>query len=314
MDGEETGNKRRWGAEDAVNLDSNTESEVENQESVLPEASLPYYCHECEEEIRPILLNAQDEGQRVLVCPNCREGFIEIMGHELSDESAASNEGHEDEDNLSSVRFSIRVGPTLGSGGLSRGLMDILDQLAAQQNSRNETEGEPRQAATGEFTNLLNVLREIFANSENFASQDGTNTSNDYDAGGNTTRLNLNFPGFGAIFQMPEVSGDYVFGDAAFDRLMTQLMEQDALRRAPPPATQAAIDSLKYRTVNSIDIESKVECSVCKDLFQLDEQVIEVPCEHIFHPDCILPWLRRSGTCPICRYKLNDKEEDSRDN
>ena len=52
------------------------------------------------------------------------------------------------------------------------------------------------------------------------------------------------------------------------------------------------------------------DCAVCKDQFQLgtedpDEQiVVQLPCKHSFHQPCILPWLKSSGTCPVCRYAL----------
>lgn len=31
---------------------------------------------------------------------------------------------------------------------------------------------------------------------------------------------------------------------------------------------------------------------------------IELPCHHDFHDDCIIMWLKTSGTCPVCRYAL----------
>lgn len=34
---------------------------------------------------------------------------------------------------------------------------------------------------------------------------------------------------------------------------------------------------------------------------KLDEPVLELPCQHIFHRDCLVPWLERHRTCPICR-------------
>lgn len=32
--------------------------------------------------------------------------------------------------------------------------------------------------------------------------------------------------------------------------------------------------------------------------------VNELPCQHYFHNSCIVEWLNRSYTCPLCRYKL----------
>src|ERR1700733_11896968 len=49
------------------------------------------------------------------------------------------------------------------------------------------------------------------------------------------------------------------------------------------------------------------DCAVCKEQFKLetddpDEQmVVTLPCTHPFHEPCILPWLKSSGTCPVCR-------------
>ena len=38
----------------------------------------------------------------------------------------------------------------------------------------------------------------------------------------------------------------------------------------------------------------------------LDESVRELNCGHIFHTDCIVPWLEQHATCPVCRKPLTE--------
>ncbi|KAK7301152.1 hypothetical protein RJT34_12013 [Clitoria ternatea] len=46
-------------------------------------------------------------------------------------------------------------------------------------------------------------------------------------------------------------------------------------------------------------------CAVCLNEFQDDETLRMVPtCCHVYHPDCIDPWLASHTTCPLCRANL----------
>lgn len=51
-------------------------------------------------------------------------------------------------------------------------------------------------------------------------------------------------------------------------------------------------------------MDSITTCGVCLDAFQLDDSAVALPCKHVYHEDCLVPWLKTSGTCPICRYAL----------
>lgn len=68
---------------------------------------------------------------------------------------------------------------------------------------------------------------------------------------------------------------------------------------APPPAPEQVIESLPKRSLTDEEKNTETDCAVCKDQFEPQEIVIELPCEHIFHDDCIKPWLKLNGTCPV---------------
>jgi len=45
-------------------------------------------------------------------------------------------------------------------------------------------------------------------------------------------------------------------------------------------------------------------CSTCQEDYDAEQTMVSLPCRHVFHEDCIVPWLRRRVTCPICRFDV----------
>ena len=106
------------------------------------------------------------------------------------------------------------------------------------------------------------------------------------------------------------IHGDTVYSQEAFDRVMSQLMEQNQTGTAPGPASAEAIASLPTKRVEKsmLDDQGKAECSICMDEVGLDDSVTTLPCKHWFHPDCIKAWLNEHDTCPHCREGIMPKD------
>ncbi|XP_061426676.1 E3 ubiquitin-protein ligase RNF126-A-like isoform X1 [Lethenteron reissneri] len=98
--------------------------------------------------------------------------------------------------------------------------------------------------------------------------------------------------------------GDYAWGLNGLDRIITQLLEQ-LDTSGPPPADRARIHTLPNITITQQHVDAGLECSVCREDFAETEVVRQLPCKHMYHNDCIVPWLELHDTCPVCRKSLN---------
>ncbi|KAL0911563.1 hypothetical protein M5K25_019712 [Dendrobium thyrsiflorum] len=108
-------------------------------------------------------------------------------------------------------------------------------------------------------------------------------------------------------------SGDYMDAQG-FEELLEQLAEADSSRRGAPPAATSSLHSLPC-VIISKDHEKNgtVVCAVCKDPLSINAEARQLPCSHLYHPSCILPWLRTRNSCPICRYELPTDDPDYED-
>ncbi|OWM82598.1 RING-H2 finger protein ATL70 [Punica granatum] len=83
----------------------------------------------------------------------------------------------------------------------------------------------------------------------------------------------------------------------------------------PPPEAPVVIDvgldegtiksypKLKYSKVKLEKADSTATCcSICLADYKGSDVLRELPeCGHLFHTECIDPWLRLHATCPVCR-------------
>ncbi|KAF3791183.1 E3 ubiquitin-protein ligase [Nymphaea thermarum] len=52
------------------------------------------------------------------------------------------------------------------------------------------------------------------------------------------------------------------------------------------------------------------ECTICLEKFVAGQDMLITPCNHMFHGDCLLPWVRSHGKCPVCRLAFSERSEE----
>lgn len=58
------------------------------------------------------------------------------------------------------------------------------------------------------------------------------------------------------------------------------------------------------------EVPSGEVCSICLREFQENNLAIrQLPCNHNFHGECIIPWLQTCSSCPTCRHQLGEDRQ-----
>ncbi|KAK6148195.1 hypothetical protein DH2020_019107 [Rehmannia glutinosa] len=253
-----------------------------------------YFCYQCE---RHVTIVPPSSPTADLVCPNCQGGFLEE-----SDSAPPDNPIPNPffTDNLPAATslggFPFIFSPaaaapgasafSISSGGGGGGFEDLSSLFGA----RSPDEFNP-------FAFLNNYINNLQARGANI-------------------QVVFESPGGGGMgsggvdFRLPSNLGDYFIGPG-LEQLIQQLAENDPNRYGTPPASKSAVEGLPdIKITQEMLASDSSQCAVCKDSFELNEEAKQMPCKHIYHKDCILPWLELHNSCPVCRYELPTDDPD----
>ncbi|XP_020585814.1 probable E3 ubiquitin-protein ligase RHC2A [Phalaenopsis equestris] len=236
--------------------------------SLIPSSTATsYWCYSCSRFVRAFTVEP-------ISCPDCYGGFLELISNTPPASTAA-----------------LRRNRTISSGDESFPAARRVD-LGSQQARRTSL-------GHGSPFNPVIVLRSSVADAEASRSNNGNNSFNlFYDDGSGT-----------GLHPLPQSMSNFLMG-SGLDQLLDQLTQIENGRvgggrsNDNTPASKVAIESLPTVTITETHIVMDSYCAVCTEALELGDEAQEMPCKHIFHKDCILPWLSLRNSCPVCRHEL----------
>ena len=79
---------------------------------------------------------------------------------------------------------------------------------------------------------------------------------------------------------------------------------QDLVQQPSPCLEKLPLKTWSTQMAKEMKWSNQDECGICLSSYQDREVLVELPCEHFYHQNCLLPWLKQSPQCPSCRHQL----------
>jgi len=260
------------------------------------------WCHTCK---KNIFLN-NSSSSSTLICPNCNGEFIEFIEDNEEDSSQNNfSQNNSSQNNFSQNNFSQNN----SSPNISNNTTSLNNSTNNNPNNTNMNQ-PPFFPFFQQLRNIQNpLIPPPFETSNNIPNHQNRIVFH-FQSGDNINLENLFSSFFGGLppgsmnqfFQSFGIHGnpaDYAWG-RNFEDILNQLF-QNTNHKGNPPASEETIKSLVETNLEQKQIDEHLDCPICKDEFTLEDHVIKLPCQHIFHPSCIIKWLKMRNQCPVCR-------------
>ncbi|KAH7550010.1 hypothetical protein JRO89_XS13G0119100 [Xanthoceras sorbifolium] len=216
----------------------------------------------------------------LFTCPHCGGGFVEEMEAETSD-----NLGRRLSSSAAAAMLMIESDENDNSSQDSSHRTTPFARWRSRRNSRDHHHPPS--------FNPVIVLR-------------GRTSDEDDDENNSIFELYYDDGSGSGLRPIPDTILEFLMG-SGFHMLLRQLSQIDLTVLGRPensPASKAAIESMPTIEISLSHTSAETHCAVCKEEFELGTSAREMPCKHIYHQDCILPWLASRNSCPVCRQEI----------
>lgn len=98
--------------------------------------------------------------------------------------------------------------------------------------------------------------------------------------------------------------GRNTMNDSDFSEYLVTRFMESVPKETSSGLEKEVFEKLKESERKVREDELKDSCPVCQDKYSDSRNVIELSCSHKFCSDCVLPWLKKKNSCPVCREEV----------
>ena len=251
-----------------------------------------YWCFSCDKECN--IIKSKIDGEEVYLCSTCKNSFVEEMEQPNSQQNTQNNRNNFN--NINSININIQQNNIT---------LPINNQRINSNNNNNNSEQE-EYGLNGTLLFLPSTVHYQRMNRNNFfptalnsvggiISNIAGATINSFFSNNNNTLISF----------LNNHNNDF-----QFNNLVNIIMSLESNLHGNPPASQRAIDNLPKITITEENINNfkDITCNICLESFTLGNILRVLECKHEFHEKCIITWLTKRNTCPVCRHELESND------
>jgi len=101
------------------------------------------------------------------------------------------------------------------------------------------------------------------------------------------------------------IEQDFYYDDEEIDNLIESIMKEERDRPRRNTYYDHDFDYLNKSDVRRFYAIKNGVCSICYERYLRRDEGIMLKCSHFYHRDCILDWIAKHRSCPVCRQSVD---------